>query len=81
MTYGLGHPINDRVQCTEVDPPIYVWDSRPNPAIVVTILPTKGKGSYARVTLSRNGCAMATLIGSFPEAKLVLGEAAEDLCV
>ena len=22
-------------QCTVVDPPIYVWDSRPNPAIVV----------------------------------------------
>ena len=68
MTYGLGHPSNDRVQCTEVDPPIYVWDSRPNPAIVVTKLPTQGKGSLR-------------LVGSFPEARLVLGEAAEDLCV
>ena len=66
MTYGLGHPINDRVQCTEVDPPIYVWESRPNPAIVVILLPAQ---------------RLIRLVGSFPEARPVLGEANENLCV
>ena len=41
VTYGLGHPIND--QCTEVDPPIYVREPHPNPAIVVIVLPAQRK--------------------------------------
>ena len=57
MTYGLGHPINDRVQCTEVDPPIYVWESRPNPAIVVILLPAQRKAH----TSGRSGWSLGRL--------------------
>ena len=34
MTSERGHPINDRVQSTEVEPRVYVWDPRLNPATV-----------------------------------------------
>ena len=63
MTYGRGHPINDRVQCTEVDPLIYVWDPRPNPAAVVTILPAQRKGSYVwYVVFPRPGRSLGRLL-------------------
>ena len=44
MTSGRGHPINDRVQSTEVEPRVYVWDPHPNPTVVVIILPAQRKG-------------------------------------
>ena len=44
MTSGRGHPINDRVKSTEVEPRVYVWDPCPNTAIVVIILPAQRKG-------------------------------------
>ena len=34
---------NNTEHRTEVDPPIYVWESCPNPAIVVILLPAQGK--------------------------------------
>ena len=37
VTCCSGHPINDKVRCEETVPPVYVWDSRPNPAIVVIL--------------------------------------------
>ena len=43
MTSGRGNPINDRVQSTEVEPRLYVWEPRPNPATVVIILPARRK--------------------------------------
>ena len=43
MTSGRGHPIHDRVQSTEVEPRLYVWDPRPNPATVVITLPVRRK--------------------------------------
>ena len=43
VTCCSGHPINDRVRSQEVDPPICVWESRPNPAIVVILLPAQRK--------------------------------------
>ena len=46
VTCCSGHPINDRVRCEEAVPPVYVWDSRPKPAIVVIFLPTQRKDSY-----------------------------------
>ena len=42
MTSGRGHPINDRVQITEVEPRLHVfWDPHPNPATVVITLPVR----------------------------------------
>ena len=39
VTCCLGHPINESEVRIEAEPPVYVWDSRPNPAIVVILLP------------------------------------------
>ena len=53
VTCCSGHPINDRVRCEETVPPVYVWDSRPNPEIVVILLPTQRKDSRPGWSLLR----------------------------
>ena len=53
MTSGRGHQINDRVQSTEVEPRLYVWVPRPNPATVVITLPVRRKNRAATGTNMR----------------------------
>ena len=46
VTNLLRSPNTPRVRCEEAVPPVYVWDSRPKPAIVEIPLPTQRKEPY-----------------------------------
>ena len=63
-----GHPIFGRVRYKEAVPPVYIRETRPKSAIGKRTPPTHRKDPLR-------------LVGSFPKARLVLGEVAENLCV
>ena len=62
-----GHPIFGRARCEEIAPPVVVTDARPKWVI--------GKENPAGAQER-----LRSLVGSFPEARLVLGEVTEALC-
>ena len=60
--HGLRAQATD--QHREEPPPLYIWESRPNPAIV------EGEGTGTGET--------GRLVGGFPKARLALGEGTEN---